>query len=452
MEAMETSAEGLARSIVAVLRETGASAYLVGGCVRDRLLGRVPRDYDVATDARPERIARLFPDARQVGAHFGVMLVRRGAAEVEVATFRSEHSYQDGRHPVHVAFESDPQLDALRRDFTVNALFEDPATGEVLDFTGGRSDLERRVIRAIGDANQRFSEDHLRMLRAVRLAAALDFEIHPETMAAIQHMAASIRLVSAERSRDELVRILTEGRARRGMELLDESGLLAHLLPEVLAMKGVEQPREYHPEGDVWIHTLLMLEKLESPSSTLAMGVLLHDVGKPPTFRVAERIRFDGHMDVGARMAVEIMQRLRFSSREIRWVEALVADHLRFKDVRRMRESTLRRFLRQPHFDELLELHRLDCLASHGKLDQYEFVCARRRELPPERLRPRRLISGHDLLAAGYRAGPAFARMLEAVEDAQLESRISGREDALRLVHDLFGPPSGEAAGPAPRG
>ncbi len=449
---METSAEGLARSIVAVLREAGARAFLVGGCVRDRLLGRVPRDYDVATDARPERIARLFPDARQVGAHFGVMLVAGGGAEVEVATFRSEHSYRDGRRPECVAFESEPRLDALRRDFTVNALFEDPATGEVLDFAGGRGDLERRVIRAIGDPHQRFSEDHLRMLRAVRLAAALDFEIEPDTMAAIQQRAASIRQVSAERSRDELVRILTEGRARRGFELLDASGLLAHLLPEVLAMKGVEQPREYHPEGDVWIHTLLMLEKLESPSTTLAMGVLLHDVGKPPTFRVAERIRFDGHMEVGARMAVNIMERLRFPSREVRTVEALVADHLRFKDVRRMRESTLRRFLRQPHFDELLELHRLDCLASHGKLDQYEFVCARRRELPPETLRPRRLISGHDLLAAGYRAGPAFARMLEAVEDAQLESRISGREDALRLVHDLFGPPSGEAARPAPRG
>ncbi len=264
------------------------------------------------------------------------------------------------------------------------------------------------------------------------------------TMGAIRRMAPSIRLVSAERSRDELVRILTEGRARRGMELLDSSGLLAHLLPEVLAMKGVEQPREYHPEGDVWTHTLLMLDRLESPSTTLAMGVLLHDVGKPPTFRVAERIRFDGHMEAGARMAVGIMERLRFSSREIRTVESLVADHLRFKDVRRMRESTLRRFLRQPYFEELLELHRLDCLASHGKLDQYEFVCARRRELPPETLRPRRLITGHDLLAAGYPAGPAFARMLEAVEDAQLESRISTPEEGLGLVREQFGPPPGE--------
>lgn len=444
---METSGEALAHSIVAVLRQAGAKAYLVGGCVRDRLLGRVPRDYDVATDATPGRIAQLFPDARQVGAHFGVMLVVRGAAEVEVATFRSEHSYRDGRHPDHVAFEPDPRPDALRRDFTVNALFEDPATGEVLDFTGGRRDLDRRVIRAIGDARERFSEDHLRMLRAVRLAAALGFDIEPETMGAIRRMAASIRLVSAERSREELVRILTEANARRGFELLDSSGLLAHLLPEVLAMKGVEQPREYHPEGDVWTHTLLMLGKLESPSTTLAMGVLLHDVGKPPTFRVAGRIRFDGHMEAGARMAVEIMERLRFSSREIRTVEALVADHLRFKDVRRMRESTLRRFLRQPHFDELLELHRLDCLASHGKLDQYEFVRARRRELPPETLRPRRLITGHDLLAAGYRPGPAFARMLEAVEDGQLESRIATPEEALRLVREAFGPPPGDSAG-----
>jgi putative nucleotidyltransferase with HDIG domain len=451
MGMMETSEAGLAHSIVATLRASGAAAYLVGGCVRDRRLGRVPRDYDVATGATPQQILALFPEAKQVGAHFGVMLVRRDGFEVEVATFRSEHSYQDGRHPGHVAFETDPRCDALRRDFTVNALFEDPASCEILDFAGGREDLARRLIRAIGDPAARFEEDRLRMLRAVRLAASLGFEIEAGTMDAIRRMAALVHSVSAERTRDELTRILTEGGARRGLELLDESGLLVQLLPEVWAMKGVEQPKEFHPEGDVWTHTLLMLAMLEAPSVTLALGVLLHDVGKPPTFRVAERIRFDGHMEVGSRMAESILERLRFSNQEIQTVAALVADHLRFKDVKRMRESTLRRFLREPHFEELLELHRLDCLASHGLLGNYEFIRQKQRELPPERLRPRRLVTGDDLLAAGYRPGPQFARMLEAAEDAQLESRIATREEGLDVVRAVFGPPEGNPAGSGTR-
>ncbi len=441
MGSTETSAAGLAHSIVAALRDAGARAYLVGGCVRDRLLGRQPRDYDVATSAHPETVLGLYPDARPVGAHFGVMLVRRGEAEVEIATFRRERSYEDGRRPRHVAFETGPRLDAIRRDFTVNALFEDPLTGEVLDFAGGRADLEERLIRAIGDPQSRFAEDRLRMLRAVRLAASLGFDIETATMAAIRREAASIHAVSAERIRDELTRILTEGGARRGLVLLDESGLLLELLPEVRAMQGVAQPKEFHPEGDVWTHTLLMLDMLREPTPTLAWGALLHDVGKPPTYRVADRIRFDGHMTVGAKMAVDILERLRFSNQEIRTVEALVADHLRFKDVKQMRESTLRRFLREPHFDELLELHRLDCLASHGLLDNHDFVRAKQAALPPERLRPRRLVTGRDLLAAGYRAGPEFAQMLEAAEDAQLESRIASREEGLALVRAAFGPP-----------
>ncbi len=441
MAAGDTSGAALAQLVAARLRADGAKAYYVGGCVRDLLLGRDPKDFDVATDAPPERILALFPDARQVGAHFGVMLVRREGAEVEVATFRSEHSYEDGRHPRHVRFETDPRQDVLRRDFTVNALLRDPDTGVVVDFVGGRADLDARLIRAIGEPEARFAEDHLRMLRAVRFASTLGFEIEPGTMAAVRRMAAAIQRVSAERVRGELARMLTEGNARRGLELLDDSGLLVELLPEVSAMKGVEQPKEFHPEGDVWTHTLMMLGLMSGPTLTLALGVLLHDIGKPPTFRVQERIRFDGHAERGAKMAAGILNRLRFSNQEIRTVEALVADHLRFKDVRQMRESTLRRFLRQPYFDELLELHRLDCLASHGWLENYEFVRSKQRELPPERLKPARLITGEDLIRAGYAPGPAFRKMLDAIEDAQLESRIRTREEALALVRSLFPSP-----------
>ena len=439
MAAQDTSEEALARSIVARLRAAGARAYYAGGCVRDFILGRHPNDYDVATEAPPDQILRLFPDARQVGAHFGVMLVSRDGAEVEVATFRSEHSYDDGRHPSQVQFETDPRLDVQRRDFTVNALLQDPLTGEVLDFVGGRADLDARLIRAIGDPAVRFAEDHLRLLRAVRFAAVLGFEIETGTMAAIRRMAKLILDISAERVRDELARILTEGDARRGFELLHASGLLVQVLPEIAALEGVKQPPQFHPEGDVWTHTLMMLGNMRAPSLTLALGVLLHDVGKPPTFRIAERIRFDGHMEVGARMAVDILTRLRFASDQIRRVERLVADHLRFKDVKQMRESTLKRFLRQPHFDELLELHRLDCLASHGWLDTYDFVQSKLSELPPERLKPAPLISGDDLIQAGYVPGPAFQQMLREVEDAQLEGRIHTGAEALAMVRARFG-------------
>ncbi len=426
----DTIAGLLARRIVGSLRDRGFPAYLVGGCVRDLLLGRVPKDYDVATGARPDDILRLFPRARQVGAHFGVMLVAEDDAQVEVATFRSDHAYRDGRHPETVEFETDPRRDVLRRDFTINALLLDPCTGDVLDFTGGREDLRAGIVRAIGDAETRFREDHLRMLRAVRFAASLGFQVDAGTMAAIRVLRSSIRSVSAERVHDEIVRILTESGARRGFELLDESGLLVELLPEVAAMKGVEQPPEFHPEGDVWTHTLLMLDGMRDPATTLAFGVLLHDVGKPATLRREDRIRFNGHAELGARMAVGILGRLRCSNEQIGRVEALVAGHLRFADVGRMRDSTLKRFLRQPHFDEHLELHRLDCLASHGKLDHYEFLSAKLAELPVEQLKPPRLLTGHDLIRAGYTPGPSFQRMLDLVEDAQLESRIHTKDEA----------------------
>jgi len=437
----------LARQVVGKLKSSGHHAYFVGGCVRDLLLGGQPKDYDIATGARPDEITALFPDSGLVGAHFGVVLVRKLGAQVEVATFRSDHAYVDGRHPAGVSFETDPRQDVLRRDFTINALLLDPDRDEVLDFVGGRDDLRNRIVRAIGDPEMRFREDHLRMLRAVRFAARLDYRIDSETFDAIRRLSGLIQTVSAERVRDELVRILTEGAARRGFEMLDQTGLLSEILPEVAAMKGVAQPPEYHPEGDVWTHTLLLLEHLRDPSPTLALGALLHDVGKPPAFRLADRIRFDGHVEKGVEMATDILTRLRFSNDQIRQVTALVGNHMRFKDAPRMKVSTLKRFLRLENFAEHLELHRLDCISSHGHLENYQLVQGKLEELPQEQLKPQPLITGDDLIAAGYQPGPAFARILAAVEDAQLESKIISREDALRLVHAQFRIPDGAAPG-----
>jgi len=431
---------------IQIARELGSrrfQAWLVGGCVRDLILGRQPKDYDIATDATPTRLLDLYPQAQLVGAQFGVVLVDG----VEVATFRSDHSYRDGRHPEQVVFETDPKQDVLRRDFTINALLLDPAhldhpAGHVVDYVGGLDDLRNGVIRAIGDPIQRFEEDHLRMLRAIRFAARFGFTIEPDTFAAIETMHQRILRVSPERIREELVRILTEGGARRGFELLDASGLLNDILPEVAAMKGVAQPPEFHPEGDVWTHTLIMLEGLHAPTPTLALGVLLHDVGKPGTFRIAGRIRFDGHVELGERIARDILNRLRFSNAEIEQVIALIANHMRFTHVHQMRESTLKRMLRLDRFEEHLELHRLDCTSSHGHLDNYEFARAKFGASPPEELRPPRLLTGDDLIQAGYRPGPEFSRMLELVEDAQLESRIQTKSDALELVRFTFGPPA----------
>src|SRR5579872_4798874 len=430
--------ETLANRIIRTLRAAGRQAYLVGGCVRDVLLGCPPKDFDVATDAPPTEILALFPGSGCVGAHFGVVLVRDEDAQVEVATFRSDRDYADGRRPSSVHFETSPREDAVRRDFTINGLMMDPDTREVLDFVDGRADLDRRLIRAIGDPEIRFREDHLRLLRAIRFAARLGFAIEPATFDAIRRHHALIRSVSAERVRDELVRILTEGGARRGFELLEATGLLDDLLPEVGAMRGVAQPPEFHPEGDVWVHTLLLLERLDRASPALALGALLHDVGKPPTFRVAERIRFDGHVEEGVRLAHGILDRLRFSRNDTEQVEALVANHMRFKDVPRMKESTLKRFFRLPKFEEHLELHRLDCLASHGQLDNYEFARRKLEELPQEQLKPKPLVSGADLIAAGYSPGPIFSQILSAIEDAQLEGRITTREEAIDLVRRAF--------------
>jgi poly(A) polymerase len=432
------NSEEFARQISATLKQHGRQAYLVGGCVRDLLLGREPKDFDVATDAPPDEVASLFPRAELVGAHFGVVLVRSDGRQVEVATFRSDSTYSDGRRPDSVRFETDPSQDARRRDFTINALMLDPSNGRILDFVNGREDLTAGIIRAIGDSETRFREDHLRLLRAVRFAASLGFAIEPETAAAIRKLSGAIQGVSAERVRDELSRILTEGGARRGFELLDELGLLREILPEVAAMKGVAQPPEFHPEGDVWRHTLLMLEGLRQPSVTQALGVLLHDVGKPPTFRVAERIRFDGHVTAGERMAAEILARLKFSSEQTERVVQLVANHMKFMDVSRMRESTLKRFLRQPYFEEHLELHRLDCLSSHGNLESYDFSVAKLADLKPADLKPPPLLNGRDLIALGFTPGPVFGKILAEVEDAQLESRIHSREEAIALAQSLW--------------
>ncbi len=430
--------ETLARQVIAKLRTMGHQAFLVGGCVRDLLLGVKPKDFDIATDARPDRIMDLFPRSGRVGAQFGVVLVRDVFDQVEVATFRSDHDYLDGRHPEQVRFENDPREDVLRRDFTINGLMMDPDTGNVLDFVDGRGDLSRGVVRAIGDPNARFREDHLRLLRGVRFAARLGFEIEPATFDAMRRDHALILKVAMERVRQELVRILTEGGARRGFELLDASGMLADLLPEVAAMKGVAQPPEYHPEGDVWRHTLLLLEQLRQPTPTLALAALLHDVGKPPTFRVADRIRFDGHVEVGVRLAHVILTRLRCSREEIEQVEALIDNHMRFKDVSRMKESTLKRFLRLPEFHEHLELHRLDTMSGNQRLDNYLLAKGKLQEFSAEHLQPKPLVTGANLIGMGYQPGPQFSQILAMLEDAQLEGRIRTQDEAMDLVREMF--------------
>ena len=432
-----------ANSICEALQRAGHQALLAGGCVRDMLLGREAVDYDVATDATPDQVMGLFPDSVAVGAQFGVIVVYRGGIKVEVATFRADVGYSDGRHPDGVIFARTPQEDVQRRDFTINGLLMRHDTGEVLDYVGGRADLQARVIRAIGDPERRFREDKLRLLRAVRFAARFGFAIEPATFAAIRKHAREIPQVSAERVRDELTKLLTEGAARRGFELLDQTGLLAVVLPEIAAMKGVEQPPQFHPEGDVWIHTRLMIEKLPAGSPlTLAWGVLLHDVGKPATFKSAEqtgdRIRFDGHVDVGVRLAENITRRLRFSNDDAEQIVALVANHMRFKDVEQMRTSTLKRFIRLPRFEEHLELHRLDCASSHGRLDSYGFISRALAETPAEQIRPQRLLSGDDLLAMGYKPGPVFKNILQAVEDAQLEGQLKTTEEAEEYVRRHF--------------
>src|ERR1035437_1732180 len=475
--------------ILGVLRAAGCEAYLAGGCVRDLRLGREPKDYDVATSATPDVVLGLFPRTFAVGAHFGVVLVAEGDGDgyvlTEVATFRSDGAYSDGRHPDAVKYTKSAEEDVGRRDFTINGLLLDaerlfpqgingwvethpyqPAffagldvraeartlqsvesaspiqedlRAAVIDYVGGVADLEAGVMRAIGRAELRFEEDHLRMLRGVRFAARFGFELEAGTAAAMRRLAAKTAAVSRERVRDELTKMLTEGQARRAFELLEETGLLAEVLPEVARMKGVEQPPQYHPEGDVWTHTLLLLGQLEPGCPlTLAWGALLHDVGKPATFRRADRIRFDGHVDVGVAMGAEICRRFRFSNDETRQILALIENHMRFADAPRMKASTLKRFFRLEGFDQHLALHRMDCLAGSGNLDHWEFVRERYLAMPEEAVRPKPLITGRELIAAGYRPGAGFREMLRAVEDAQLEGSIGTAEEALAFVQGRY--------------
>jgi poly(A) polymerase len=483
-----------AKAILHRLRQQGYEAYLAGGCVRDLLLGRQPSDYDVATSATPEIVLDLFPRTFAVGAHFGVVLVSAeidGVATLtEVATFRSDGVYSDGRHPDAVRYTTSAEEDVQRRDFTINGLLLDPekldpekldpdksapidtldttkGTGfspyiqptnekgalapegigtAVIDHIGGLADLDAGILRAIGQPERRFEEDHLRMLRAVRFAARFHFTIDPVTHSAIRSLAPRIEAVSRERVRDELTRMLTEGRARLAFELLDQTGLLAQVLPEVSRLKGVQQPPQYHPEGDVWIHTLMLLDQLEPGSSmTLAWGALLHDIGKPATFQPpsapGDRIRFNGHVEVGVAIAAEICRRLRFSNDETNQILALVQNHMRFADTPRMKASTLKRFFRLDRFPEHLALHRMDCMASSGNLDHYNFARERYQSMPAEEVRPTPLLTGRELIAAGYHPGAAFKTILHTVEEAQLEGAIHTPEEALALVRAHF-PPS----------
>jgi poly(A) polymerase len=516
-----------ALKIIAALRAAGHESYLAGGCVRDLLLDRAPTDYDVATSATPDIVLNLFPRTFAVGAHFGVVLVATTCNEsdaahaaetdldplqvdgnlarnfaranseqlappqvvTEVATFRSDGAYSDGRHPDAVRYTTSAEEDVRRRDFTINGLLLDPSllfpqrmkvrdelaaeklnqmkgTGfspyinsaksagalapegnfsgsdlrsAVIDHVNGLADLDAGIIRAIGQPEQRFEEDRLRMLRAVRFAARFGFEIEPVTASTMRRLASKTKSVSRERVRDELTKMLTEGRARRAFELLDETGLLAEVLPEIARMKGVEQPPQFHPEGDVWTHTLLLLAQLDAGCPlALAWGALLHDVGKPPTFVRADRIRFNGHVDVGVAIAAEVCRRFRFSNDETHQVLSLVENHMRFADAQHMKASTLKRFFRLQNFPQHLELHRMDCLAGSGNLDHWNFVRERYASMPEEAVRPTPLLTGRELIAAGYTPGSAFKKMLRAVEDAQLEGAIATPDEALTLLRDRF--------------
>jgi poly(A) polymerase len=428
--------EKAAREVVERLRKHRHVAYFAGGCVRDLVRGETPKDFDVATSARPEEVQKIFSRTYAVGAHFGVIVVLENGFQFEVATFRSDGVYLDGRRPVEVHFSS-AEEDAKRRDFTINGMFFDPVAEEIIDFVGGRADLEEKLIRAIGDPAQRFTEDRLRMLRAVRFATVLNFAIETATWRALQQSAAQIDEISAERIREELVRIFVSPNRTRGWDLLDESGLMRAILPEIEAMKGCAQPEQFHPEGDVFRHTRIMLKLLPKEVSVpLVFSVLFHDVAKPRTATVDEsgRIRFNGHDRIGAEMTEQIMERLRFSRAEIDATVEMVRQHMVFKDVPRMRVAKLKRFMVRPTFAEELELHRVDCASSHQMLDNYDFLLRKREEFANEPIIPPPLVRGDDLIALGLNPGPKFGEILEAVETLQLESALQTREEALEWV------------------
>ena len=426
-----------ALAILKTLQKQGHESYFAGGAVRDLLLEKSISEIDIATSASPQEIEQLFPKTLSVGKQFGVIVVVQDTNNYEVTTFRKEADYVDGRHPTQVSF-TDAQHDVERRDFTINALFFNPFTEEVIDYLKGREDLERKLIRTVGPPQSRFQEDKLRLLRALRFACQLDFEIEQQTYQQVKEHASQLTQVSWERIRDEVLKILTGPDPSRGLKLMFDSGILEVILPEIAAMHGVQQPPEFHPEGDVFVHTCLMFELSQKRSETLALEILLHDVGKPPTFIIKERIRFDGHADLGAKMAEEICRRLRISNQQIEEVVDVVKDHLRFIHVQEMRESTLKRFLRKPNFSDHLELHRLDSLASHGKLSSYHFCQEKLEELSQEAMRPKPLINGHDLIRLGLEPGPLFSEILSAIEDFQLEGKLSSKEETLDWVKQHY--------------
>lgn len=416
------------------LQEAGFIAYLAGGCVRDSLLGLIPKDYDLATSATPREVLKLFPGSNEVGAHFGVVIVKHGGHHTEIATFRTDGSYHDGRHPESVSF-STPEEDAQRRDFTVNGLFLDPNSGKIIDFVGGREDIEKCSLRAIGNAVHRFEEDALRLMRAVRFATTLGFEIEAKTWQAIQSLAPTLTKVSPERIRDEFSKTLLSPHRARGLDLLVQSGLIAQFMPEVLALIGCEQPPQWHPEGDVYTHTRIMLDMLgDDPPLALCLAVLLHDIAKPPTQTVDDadgRIRFNGHDALGAEMATDILRRLRYPNQVIEDASFMVSRHMQFMNVQQMRTAKLKRFMAPATFDQEMELHRVDCGSSNGFTDNYEFLQAKTEEFANEPLIPKPLITGRDLIDMGLKPGPTFKHILEEAQTEQLEGRLTDRNEAL---------------------
>lgn len=428
----------LALSIAKTLHDNGFQAYFAGGCVRDSIMGIEPLDYDIATDAEPNKVMELFPKTFPVGVQYGVVLVLRDGIPFEVTTFRKDGRYIDGRHPETISFSRTPQEDVKRRDFTINGLLYDPFEDKVLDYVNGRDDIKNGIIRAIDNPFERFTEDKLRLMRAVRFAARYGYRIEDNTLQAIKELSPKITEVSPERIRDELDKIIRGKHPGLGLQMLQDTGVLQHVLPEVSQMAGVPQPEEFHPEGDVFVHTKMMLDLLVNPSRELAFSALLHDVGKPKTFVRAERIRFDGHVPLGAKMADEICRRLRFSNEERERIVIYINNHLKFMDVQEMRESKLKRFMQSETFPEELELHRVDCLASHCKLDNWEFCKKKLEEYSKEELKPAPLINGDDLIALGYKQGPLFKEILTRVSDLQLENQLKTKEEALTWVRGNY--------------
>lgn len=429
-----------AKALANILTAAGHTAYFAGGCVRDKLLGLEPKDFDIATSASPQEVLKLFPKANEVGAHFGVVIVKHEGECIEIATFRTDGSYKDARRPESVTF-STPDEDAHRRDFTINGLFENPFTGEIIDFVGGLDDLKQKVIRAIGNPGERFREDALRLLRAVRFSTTLGFPIEPVTFAALRENAGLLDKISPERIRDEFSKIITSPNRRRGLEMLVETGLISHFMPEVLPLIGCEQPPQWHPEGDVYVHTCIMLDMLGSDAPlTLCLATLLHDIAKPPTqtFDPDGRIRFNGHDALGAEMAETILTRLRYPNTVIRDVVHMVSRHMQFMNVKQMRKAKLKRFMSEPTFEQEMELHRVDCASSNGFTDNYEFLNEKSEEFASEPLIPPPLVTGKDLIEKGLKPGPRFKEILEEIQTEQLENRLNTREEAMAYLETLL--------------